>query len=110
VEAAIQRALVKWIPAEVHVIATLNEDSRHKLTMGVDVGCPDLLLFYRGRSVLHVFFLELKTKTGSMRYTQKEWAEGYLANLQSINTSYATAYGLEEAQGYVEAWLEQLKS
>ena len=95
VEASIQRALVDWFYktySDYALQATLNENSRHSIEMGIMVGITDLLIFARKDEILHVLFLELKTKhrNSILRPSQEEWHKKiYLPKLQSKNTKYA---------------------
>jgi hypothetical protein len=110
VEASIQRALVEWISRNyphVMVQATLNENSRHAIDMGCCVGIPDLLLFWRKNDIMHVIFLELKTKqkNSKMRDTQVEWYRNEYKKLEGANTHYAVARGFSEAKKEVTVQL-----
>jgi hypothetical protein len=107
IEAAIQRAVVAFIAdsfPDVKVIAPMNENSRHSLPMGVDVGCPDLILLRRKDGQLFVYFLELKTKKGRLRDTQKDWAADYEKRFACANTYHAVAYGFSAAKQQLLDW------
>lgn len=110
VEDSIQRHLVAWIRSEypeIKVIATLNEDSRTRVDMGCDIGIPDLILMRRVGGVLLVFFLELKTKTGRLSDSQKDWAADYAARFAcESNTNYDVAYGFSAAKEKVKSWVD----
>ena len=114
VEAAIQRALVDWFNKtykDYMLTATLNENSRHNIEMGVVVGITDLLIFARKNDILHVFFHELKTKSKKsiLRNTQIEWyRDFYLTKLQASNTHYAVSKGLLEAKKEIAKWVNSL--
>lgn len=100
IEASIQRHLVKWLEEEfphVRIVATLNENNRHCMDMGCQEGITDLLLFWEpnGDGIEHIFYLELKTKTGKLSDPQIEWAEK--RPIRS-NTHYAVAYGFSQAK------------
>lgn len=113
VEDSIQRNLVAWIKKEyphVKVIGTLNEDSRTKVAMGVDVGLPDLMIMWSDDDVLQVYFLELKTKDGRLKKSQKDWAKDYHERFASSNTHYGVAYGFREAIKQIEGVLKCEKS
>jgi hypothetical protein len=64
--------------------------------MGTRRGTPDLLLAYRGR----MFALELKSDRGRLTANQRACHE----NLERAGVQVATAYGLDEALGMLEAW------
>lgn len=108
IEAAIQRALVIWIKEtypKVRVHATLNELARQHITMGCDVGIPDLLLFERRGKIMHAMFLELKKTKGKLSESQIDWHEHYCSDLKSSNTNYAVVYGFLAAQEAITNWL-----
>lgn len=112
VEDSIQRHLVAWMKEEypnVKVIATLNEDSRTRVDMGCDIGITDLILMRRDGEMLAVFFLELKTKTGRLSESQKDWAADYADAFASVNTHYDVAYGFSDAKEKVKSWLDSPK-
>lgn len=114
VEAAIQRALVDWFNKtykDYMLQATLNENSRHNIEMGVVVGITDLLIFARKDDILHVFFHELKTKhkMSKLSDSQVDWyKDHYLAKLKASNTHYAVSKGLSEAKSEITKWTVQL--
>lgn len=114
VEAAIQRALVDWFNKtykDYMLTATLNENSRHNIEMGVAVGITDLLIFARAGEVLHVFFHELKTKNKNSRVSpsQVDWHKKiYIPKLQASNTHYAVSKGLSEAKKEIVNWINSL--
>ncbi len=111
IEAAIQRAIVDWFLKtykDYLLTATLNENSRHALEMGVSVGITDLVIFARKGDILHVFFHELKTKSKNsiLRDTQIKWYnETYVLKLQASNTHYAVSKGLSEAKKAIVQWI-----
>jgi hypothetical protein len=105
VEATIQRALVRWIRENyphVKIIAAQNENSRHHIEQGMDIGLPDLMLLWRENDVLQMFFLELKTKKGRLSASQKDWAADYALRFAASNTQYAVAYGFAAAREAVQ--------
>lgn len=116
IEAAIQRALVDWFYKtylDYSLQATLNENSRHSVEMGLMVGITDLLIFVRKDGILHVFFLELKTQSRNsvLRPSQEKWHKDiYLPKLQSKNTHYAVAKGLSEAKKEIVEWVKTLNA
>ena len=67
---------MKWLPTylkatsypfEVKLAASQNENSRHAVDFGMDVGEPDLRLYCRPGDILHMFYLELKKKKTERR-------------------------------------------
>lgn len=115
IEAAIQRALVDWFKKTYKnymLQATLNENSRHNLEMGINVGITDLFIFVRKNDVLHVFFHELKTKhkMSKLSDSQVEWYRNeYVPKLQASNTYYAVSKGLSEAKKEIADWIKKLE-
>lgn len=112
IEAAIQRAVVHWMKEHHPAImmqATLNENSHHCMDMGCTAGIPDLLLFLPGPQdgLLHIFFLELKTKKGKLSDSQIAWA---LTRPRSHNVTYGVAYGYTEAIQAIQSWVDNLSS
>lgn len=116
IEAAIQRAVVDWFYKtypDYNLQATLNENSRYSVEMGLMVGITDLLIFVRKDEILHVFFLELKTQSRNsvLRPSQEKWHKDiYLPELQSKNTHYAVAKGLSEAKKEIVEWVKVLNA
>ena len=116
IEAAIQRAVVDWFYKtypDYNLQATLNENSRHSVEMGLMVGITDLLIFVRKDGILHVFFLELKTQSRNsiLLPSQEKWHKKiYLPELQAKNTHYAVAKGLSEAKKEIVEWVKVLNA
>lgn len=114
IEAAVQRALVDWFNKtyKTHMLqATLNENSRHNIEMGVVVGITDLIIFARKDDVLHVFFHELKTKqkNSNLKESQIKWYKDfYLGRLKASNTHYAVSRGLSEAKKEIVDWINSI--
>ena len=114
VEAAIQRALVDWFLKtykDYLLTATLNENSRHNLEMGVSVGITDFIIFARNDNILHVFFHELKTKAKNSKRSpsQVKWYnETYVPKLQASNTHYAFSKGFSEAKQQIVEWINKV--
>jgi len=110
VEASIQRELVRWFNAtykDYMLQATLNENSRHNVEMGVVVGITDLLIFARKDDILHVFFHEIKTKNrkSKLNPAQIKWHdEIYEKKIKANNTHYAASKGLIEAKKAIIEW------
>lgn len=110
-EAAIQRAIVRWIKDEypnhwIKVCAPQNENSRMHADMGMDKGCPDLILSTTYDDVYHVFYLELKASNGRLLDSQKKWAEEFEKHYAASNTSYDVAYGFKEAKIMIDRWVK----
>lgn len=70
-ERALQSAVFEFLrlalPAEATAFAIPNGDGKVTLAPGALSGVPDLCIVYRGRPI----FIELKTKTGAVRTSQK---------------------------------------
>lgn len=115
VEAAIQQALVDWFRKtykDYMLTATLNENSRHNIEMGVVAGITDLLIFARKGDILHVFFHELKTKNKNSKpsLSQVDWYKNiYIPKLQAANTHYAVSKGLSEAKKAIIEWTTSVR-
>jgi hypothetical protein len=116
IEDAIQRALVDYIKKQHKQMlaqATLNENSRHKVEMGLSVGITDLLIFLRKDNICHIFFHELKTKAknSKLRDSQVNWYKNeYVPKLQASNTYYAVSKGLSEAKKEVDYFFSTVYS
>jgi len=108
VESAIQRATVDYVKKtykQMVLQATLNENSRHNIEMGLSVGITDLIIFLRHKDVLHVFFHELKTKEKNSKRNESQvkwYNETYVPKLQASNTHYAFSNGFSEAKKAIE--------
>lgn len=115
VEAAIQRALVDWFYKtykQYMLVATLNENSRYSIGMGVVVGITDLLIFARKDGITHIFFHELKTKDKNSRVipSQTKWyRETYEPFIKAKNTHYAVSKGLSEAKKSIIDWINAVQ-
>lgn len=116
IEEAIQRALVDYIKKQhkqMVVQATLNENSRYKVDMGLSVGITDLLIFLRHKDITYIFFHELKTKSknSKLRDTQVDWYKNeYVPKLQASNTHYAVSKGFAEAKKAVDGFFSTVYS
>jgi len=100
VESAIQRAVVRWVAGtydHVKVVATLNENNKHCMDMGCDLGITDLIIHWTVDGTMYTLFLELKTTTGSLQESQEDWAFDYQYHYAATNTYYGTAFGYEKA-------------
>ena len=116
IEASIQRALVDWLGKKYPQLvtqATLNENSRHNVEMGLSVGITDLLIFLRKDNVCHIFFHELKTKNRDSKRSpaQTKWYnETYIPKLQASNTHYAVSKGFTEAKKAIDSFFNTVYS
>lgn len=75
--------------------------------MGVDVGCPDLILTMvssGNESITHIFYLELKTRNGKLGESQIEWNKRFDAH-PSSNATRAVAYEYDEAIDMINQWV-----
>ena len=108
---------MKWLPIylqemkysfDVKVSSSQNENSRYHSNMGMDVGQPDLVFMVRSDDVLHILFLELKTKKGKLRESQKLWNDDFDKNFLSKNATRDVAYGFSEAQEKIKGFLSTL--
>ena len=104
VEAAVQRALVDWMAKKYPQLvtqATLNENSRHNIDMGICVGITDLIIYLKKGDICHIFFHELKTKNKASKRSEPQvrwYNETYVPKLKACNTHYATSKGFAEAK------------
>jgi hypothetical protein len=113
VERAIQRALVHYLKttpscSKIKVCAPMNENSKHCLDMGVDVGCTDLILGTRVGSLYHILYLEIKTKNGELSPSQIGWNAEFDEIYASENCCRQVAYGYHEGIRIIEAWKPSL--
>ena len=92
-------------PNTVKIASNNNEHARHAVSMGVDVGSPDLLLYTRKYDVTYFLFLELKKKKGKLSESQKEWNEIFDKSYKSKNCIRDVAYGFEQARNIISTWL-----
>lgn len=99
---------MKSLSNPIKIMAPQNEHSRHHVGLGMDVGTPDLHFSIRVDGTLYMFFLELKTKTGKLTKSQRDWARDYHENFASSNTHYAVAYGLKQACEEFMCWIDSL--
>lgn len=116
IEASIQRALVDWIIKKYPQMvtqATLNENSRHNIDMGISVGITDLVIYLKKDDICHIFFHELKTrqKKSQRSPAQVEWYNKiYVKKLQASNTYYAVSKGFTEAKKAVDDFFSTVYS
>jgi len=94
----------------VKIAASQNENSRHAVDMGMDVGEPDLRLYARVNNILYMFYLELKKLKGTMRDSQIDWAKDYNENYKSDNTHYNVAYGFNDAKEKITKWIDAMNA
>lgn len=110
-ELAIQKELIRWLKREhpdLDYASNNNEDARHHVDKGVDVGSTDLIFYKRNQDILYILFLELKTTTGKLSPDQKKWKEKYDNKLLSKNTNYDVAYGFLKAKEIIDNWLKEV--
>lgn len=101
IEAAIQRALVYWVKEhypQVKIAASQNENSRHAINMGMDIGEPDLRLLFRREEVTFLYYLELKSRKGKLKPSQVKWNRDFDDHYASPNCKRDVAYGFEDAK------------
>lgn len=112
-EAAIQREFILWLKQPevqqmlggcIGVASNNNEHARHQLSMGVDVGSPDLLLRTRRLGVTYFLYIEMKTKSGKLKPSQVEWNSDFDANYRSSTCKRAVAHSLLDAKRAVTEW------
>lgn len=115
-EAAIQKALLNYLRttpyhSDLWVCAPMNENSHKHIDMGVDVGCTDLIIGIPHKGIFHLFFLELKTKKGKLRDTQKTWNERFDNEWlpKCSNISRAVAYGYDDGIKQLDNFLLQMQ-
>lgn len=75
--------------------------------MGVDVGCPDLILRQKRKNITHLFFLELKKKDGKLMQSQIDWNKDFDENYAADNCTRDVAYGYDEAIEKINAWIKR---
>lgn len=114
-EAAIQRELIRHLktissPFELGISAAQNENSRHSVDMGMDVGQPDLQLYTTIDDLQYTFWLELKRSKGSLRDSQIKWNERFDAHFKARNNRRDVAYGFNEAKDKCAAWLNEMNN
>ena len=97
-------------PIKIKVAASQNENSRHCTDMGTDIGEPDLRLSARVRGIYHIYYLELKKTTGSLRESQDDWNADFDVNFLCYNARRDVAYGFQEAKGKIVEWINSLTS
>ena len=76
---------------------TKREATKLKAT-GLLSGVSDLVIIYNGK----ILFLELKTKEGSQRKTQKDFGERVKENF----FEYHVSHSIDEAKEYISHWFE----
>ncbi len=89
--------------SDIRICATRNEDSRHMLDMGVDVGRTDLTLERSWKGLLYILYLELKTLDGELTPSQVKWNERFDAS-PCKNAQRAVAYGYNDAVRIATEW------
>lgn len=107
---------MRWIckeissPFEIKVAASQNENSRHAVDLGMDVGEPDLRLSTRVNGIYHIFYLELKKTKGKLSPDQIKWNNRFDVWFASYNAKRDVAYGLVEAKEKIISWVESLEA
>lgn len=96
------------LPFELGISAAQNENSRHSVDMGMDVGQPDLQLYATIHDLQYTFWLELKRKDGALRESQTKWNERFDAHFKARNNCRDVAYGFDEAKAKCIAWLNTM--
>ena len=113
VEASIQRAFVLYLKKEfpdIKISASQNENSRHAVDLGMDVGEPDIRLCKRIGDITYFLYLELKTSKGTLRDSQIKWNADFDANWECKNFTRDVAYGFADARDAVKCWLDHLSA
>jgi len=115
VEAAVQQATVAWVRRvypSIETQATMNENSKEFVAMGLSVGITDLFHFLRGHDgQLHVLFHELKTldRKSHLSPAQTDWYnKSYVVNIAAPNTEYAVSFGFEAAKETITKWYKKV--
>ncbi len=111
---------MKLSPFELKIATSQNENSRHAVDLGMDVGETDIRLSARRNYILYMLFLELKTKgkrlkngqlaKGALKESQIEWNENFDANFKSKNACRDIACGFLEAKQKILQWLDFLNT
>lgn len=112
-EQAIQRELVRFLRGmklsfKLGISAAQNENSRHSVDMGMDVGQPDLQLYATIGDLQYTFWLELKRKDGSLRDSQIAWNEKFDTHFKAKNNQRDVAYGFNDAKEKCLEWLDMI--
>lgn len=81
------------LPADACAFTVPNGDGRMTTAPGTLSGVPDILVVYRGRPI----FIELKTKTGAVRPSQK-WVHDKLTQAGAVVT---VCRSLEDVQDFL---------
>ena len=95
----------KKYPFDLKVATSQNENSRHAVDLGMDVGEPDVRCITIKDDVAHIFYLELKKKKGALIPSQIEWNKDFDENFKCSNWNRDVAYGLMEAKEKILNWL-----
>jgi len=96
---------LKGIQSPFKVASNNNEHARNYVNMGVDVGSPDLLITQRKGDVVHMLYLELKTKAGKLSDNQMAWNKDFDEHFACKNCKRDVAYGFSEAKRIVSEFL-----
>lgn len=106
-----QSLLIRWFRLQYpslhfNLFAIPNGGARHIVTAvklkeeGVIPGIPDLFLMYP-KDQWHGLFIEMKSKTGKVSKSQKD----FLALANSFNYKAIVCYGFEDAKNTIEKYL-----
>lgn len=109
IERAIQKALVDWIANTypmIKVAASQNENSRHAVDLGMDVGEPDIRLLIRVGKIAYLHYLELKKTKGRLNPSQISWNADFDENYLSDNCTRSVAFGFSQAKEWVTQWYQ----
>lgn len=121
VESAIQRAFIKWIDqcflpilaekrpdiSDFSINAVRNEASSSAMSialdkkMGLRPGFPDLFVLFTIDNIRHVYFLEMKTKSGYLSNSQQVWFGKFK---ECNNSRAAVAKGFQAARDIMCDW------
>lgn len=105
-----QIALMDWVrlrkDIEPFIFHIPNGGRRNKREavklkkMGVKAGVSDLFFAFPSRN-FHGLWIELKSKTGKVTASQKEWLE----KMEKAGYAVAVCYGWESAKTVIEAYI-----
>lgn len=110
-ESTIQKAVVRWLRKQdtSHLdfftfTAVCNERDRnqqHWIDMGQQPGWPDLMFIWSASDVLHVGFIEMKTKKGKVSNQQQLFLSG-----AECYCSTKVCRSSKEAKETLKEWLQ----
>lgn len=111
VEAAIQKEVLRWVKEQypdVIITATANERSYKEVDQIGCLGIQDILIFKVMNGVMHIYFLELKSKKGRLLKSQIDFNILFDSKFACDNAKRDVAYGLIEAKEKVMAWINSI--